>query len=85
MSEFIVTDFEWNEQVFVPAGDGEPAGWKLMRDLTVGEFGRHSQGRTDAADRQAERVRLQTRNVVPLFSSPACLHGGCRSFTCASI
>jgi hypothetical protein len=57
MSEFIVADFEWNEQVFVPAGDGEPPGWKLMRDLAVGELGRHAQGRAEAAALQAERAR----------------------------
>jgi hypothetical protein len=33
MSEFVVTDFELGEQIFIPAGDGEPAKWKLMDEL----------------------------------------------------
>ncbi len=57
MSEWKVTDFEWNETVFVPAGDGEPAQWKPFRDLTVDEFARHAQGLVDAADQNLERVR----------------------------
>lgn len=57
MTEFVVTDFEWNGQVYVPAGDGAPAQWKPMRDLTVGEFARHTQGRQEAVDLQMERTK----------------------------
>jgi hypothetical protein len=55
--ELIFTNFEMEEQVFIPAGDGEPAQWKPKRDLTVGEFARYVQGLKDAADQQMERTR----------------------------
>ncbi len=38
-----VTDYELNAQVFVPAGDGAPAQWKVNGDLLPGEFARHVQ------------------------------------------
>ena len=37
-ARLIETEFEMNEQVFVPAGDGEPAQWKQKGDLQLGEF-----------------------------------------------
>jgi hypothetical protein len=40
----IVTEFETNEQVFVPAGDDAPACWKQRGDLSVGEFVRYARG-----------------------------------------
>ena len=32
-----ITEFELNEPVFVPAGDGEPAEWIFLRDLLANE------------------------------------------------
>jgi hypothetical protein len=39
--EWPETDFELNEQVFVPAGDGAPAQWKAKGELRLDEFKRH--------------------------------------------
>ncbi len=36
---------------------GAPAQWKRFGDLTVGEFSRHAQGLTEAADQILERAR----------------------------
>jgi hypothetical protein len=41
--ELIETDFELDEQVFVPAGDGAPAQWKPKGELLVDEMRRHVQ------------------------------------------
>jgi hypothetical protein len=54
---FIVTDFEWAGQVFIPVGDGAPAQRKPMGELTVGEFARYLQGRKEEVDLQTERTR----------------------------
>lgn len=54
--EMIETDFELNEQVFVPAGDGAPSQWKRKADLLFGEFDRHVQHFQAAADLQMERT-----------------------------
>jgi hypothetical protein len=55
--EWIETDFELNEQVFVPASDGAPAQWKPKADLLVGEFARHVEWLKVETDLQGERVR----------------------------
>lgn len=54
--EWIETDFELSEQVFVPAGDGAPSQWKRKADLLVGEFDRYVQWLRAAADLQMERT-----------------------------
>jgi hypothetical protein len=53
----IITEFEINEQVRVPAGDGKPEQWKRMGDLTVNEFGRYALGRKAEADQQMARTQ----------------------------
>jgi hypothetical protein len=45
-----------NEQVFVPAGDGEPAKWKRKADLLLDEGRRHAQGVHEAAVQFGNRV-----------------------------
>jgi hypothetical protein len=55
--EMMVTEFELAEEVFVPAGDGEPAQWKTKGDLRLLEIERYMRGRTEALDLQRERVR----------------------------
>ena len=56
-ARLIETEFEMNEQVFVPAGDGEPAQWKRKGDLQLDELQRYAQGVQDAAERQMERAK----------------------------
>jgi hypothetical protein len=57
-SELIVTEFEMNEQAFVPAGDGEPAQWMrygdLLADADKRRRRRHARwyGRTTASTRE---------------------------------
>jgi hypothetical protein len=51
------TDFELNERVFVPAGDGAPAQWKVKGELMVGEFGRYARGLGEAAALQTKRAK----------------------------
>jgi hypothetical protein len=55
--ELVMTEFELAEQVFVPAGDGEPAQWKTKGDLRLLEIKRYMRGRQEALDLQAERIR----------------------------
>jgi hypothetical protein len=55
-ARLIETEFEMNEQVFVPAGDGAPPQWMRKGDLLLGEFKRYVQGQKDAAERQMERL-----------------------------
>jgi hypothetical protein len=54
--ELIVTDFELAEEVFVPAGDGEPAQWKPRGDLTAGQIERYLEGGTAERARHGERI-----------------------------
>jgi hypothetical protein len=54
--EIIETEFELNELVFVPAGDGAAAQWMRKGDLHVGEFDRHVQHLKATADLQMERT-----------------------------
>ena len=77
--EMMVTEFELAEEVFVPAGDGEPSRWKRLGDLNPAEFARHAQERRAAAIRQmerAERYTLVEGRRAPLrfaiFRSRAC-------------
>lgn len=58
--EMMVTEFELAEEVFVPAGDGEPSRWKRLGDLNPAEFARHAQERRAAAIRQMERAERYT-------------------------
>jgi hypothetical protein len=51
-----ITEFEINEQVFVPAGDGEAAQWKRWGDLKPSEFSRNVQGEGEALERLRERT-----------------------------
>jgi hypothetical protein len=55
-TELIITEFEMNEQVFVPAGDGDPARWKRKADLLPDEGFRHAQGVHEAAVQFGIRV-----------------------------
>jgi hypothetical protein len=64
--EFVITDFELNEQVFVPAGDGDRAHWKRKGDLTLGELARHVQGLRDEGGRQMKQVE-QYDGRIPFF------------------
>jgi len=52
--ERIITEFEMNEQVFVPAGDGEPAKWMRFGDLTLSEL-----ERCDEFDEGEDRKTLE--------------------------
>jgi len=54
---FKITEFEWNEQVIVPAGDGAPAQWKQLGKLTVGEFKRRADWLVAEADLRMKRAR----------------------------
>jgi hypothetical protein len=53
MMDWIVTQYELDEEVFVPAGDGEPAQCKRMGDLTLGEHARY-----------AERQRIESEQFT---------------------
>ena len=64
--EFVITDFELNECVFVPAGDGDRAHRKRKADLTLSELGRHVQGLRDEGGRQMKQVE-QYGARVPFF------------------
>jgi hypothetical protein len=66
--EWIVTEFELGEQVFVPAGDGAPAQWKMKGDLTVAEFARHAQELRTAAALQMERAERYATLVEKVAS-----------------
>ncbi len=54
--ELMMTEWQMNEQVFVPAGDGAPAQWKRMGSLTAGEFGRHVEWHEDEHKKTDERM-----------------------------
>ncbi len=54
--ELRITEFEMNEQVFVPAGDGELAKWMQRGDLRPGEFERYNQGKHEAVVEYQGRV-----------------------------
>ena len=53
-----ITEFELNEQAFVPAGDGEPAQWMLRRDLLANERRRERSHRWYEEDSVRHAVRL---------------------------
>ncbi len=63
--EPIISDFEFNEQVLVPAGDGQPAQWKRKGDLTLSELARHMQGLRDNVDQQMKRAQRYSA-LVPI-------------------
>lgn len=54
--EPIITECEMNAEVFVPAGDGEPAKWKRMGDLFSDEMRRYAQGVQEAAVQYCKRA-----------------------------
>ena len=54
--EWIITNFELDEQVFVPAGGGEPAQWKPRGDLTAEQIDRYLEGGDAALARYGERI-----------------------------
>ena len=54
--DVIETEFELNEQIFVPAGDGKAAKWMRKADLHVDEMERYVQGLTAGIDQQRERL-----------------------------
>lgn len=54
--KLIETEFEMNEQVFVPAGDGEPAKWMRKGDLHVDEMARYVEHLRASANLQMERA-----------------------------
>jgi hypothetical protein len=53
----VIAEFELNQQVFVPVGNGAPEQWKRKGDLTPEEWGRHLKGEKDAVNQAQERVR----------------------------
>jgi len=75
---FRITEFELEEQVFVPAGDGEPAQWKTKGDLNLAEAQRHSHWACAQADLHLERLRryyalIDGAKAVGLPSAPISL------------
>ena len=66
--EFIIIDFELNENVFVPAGDGDRAHWKRKGDLTLSELTRHVQGLRDEGGRQMKQAE-QYGERIPFFAN----------------
>jgi hypothetical protein len=54
--EPIITDFEMEEEVFVPKNDREPARWKRKGDLQLDEFARYVQSLRDASDQRMART-----------------------------
>jgi hypothetical protein len=72
MTDLKVTDFEMNETVFVPAGDGQPAQMKPRGDLTIGEFKRH----TDHAFSETALHMERTRRYCALIEEATRRCGG---------
>jgi hypothetical protein len=54
--EIIETEFELNDPLFIPAGDGKPAQWKPKGDIGLGEFERHMEWAQ--AELELQRKRL---------------------------
>lgn len=54
-----VTEYEMNETVFVPAGDGEPAQWKPFKELRRAEFDRYVQGDEEVDELHLKRLQRQ--------------------------
>jgi hypothetical protein len=52
----VVTEFELNEQVFVPAGDGEPAKWMRKGALDPNAFKRNSEYQGQRYEEQGQRL-----------------------------
>ena len=69
--EIIETEFELNDPIFVPAGDGKPAQWKPKGDLGLGEFERHVEWARAELDLQRKRLARCDELIAA-----ACLAGG---------
>jgi hypothetical protein len=67
----IITQFELDEDVFVPAGDGEPAKWKRRGAMTLRDTERHW-GDDDAKwalhDQRMQRPRRNLRRDAAALS-----------------